>query len=102
MRALGITAPDSSVTIPVTVACSPWAKLVETATTSANHTVERRIAFFSMIFSLLQAKRSIAELDRIFARTTVTKIDKVRNPDSYSIFPKLVKSHGVNWGYTLR
>jgi len=54
-----------------------------------------------MIFSLLQAKRSIAELDRIFARTAVTKIDKVRNLDSYIIFPKLGKSHGVNWGYTL-
>jgi len=54
-----------------------------------------------MIFSLLQANRSIAELDLIFARTTVMKIDKVRNLDSYIIFLKLVKSHGVNWGYTL-
>src|SRR6266404_2783243 len=61
-RALGTTAPDSSVTSPVTVACSPWANAEETspavqvAIANRKHTVRKCIAFFSMMFSLLQGQ----------------------------------------------
>src|SRR6266478_3917203 len=92
-RALGTTAPDSSVTIPVTVACSPWANAEETSPTVQvaiairKHTVRKCIVFFSMMFLLLQGQSQLRTGPNLRAssRHSGQERQNSANPGSYII-----------------
>src|SRR5260370_24103408 len=109
-RALGTTPPDSSVTIPVTVPCSPWANdeetspAVQVAIANRKHTVRECNAFFNMMFSLLQGQAQLRTGPNLRASSRHSGQERQNSCESWLLYcfvTTLVEEHGVSWGYTL-